>query len=275
MARTWRGERPLASGRIARSISAFGILHRQSLLPVFPVAIFDAYGDRRTNCLSVTHPRQYVRRILFNTLATAAPVAQLPPVQFTLNEFGIHRQSRRQSGNPANQSRPVRFSRRNESQHVIVRPSVQARMQDSTGHPHSRKAIEALFNGILCNLGRKWELAFNVPENIGTIYGPLGGRVLLTALLVLLVASRASDVSASKDECAQTAHMRIYSNAYLSGDVVGYDLALEQRNDSAVDALLYLYQGQAHDDGIRISGSLSGKKLTLKGSWVEHRIEYP
>jgi hypothetical protein len=151
-------------------------------------------------------------------------------------------------------------------------------MQDSTGHPHSRKAIEALFNGILCNLGRKWELAFNVPENIGTIYGPLGGRVLLTALLALLVASRASDVSASKDECAQTTHMRIYSNAYLSeetGDVVGYDLALEQRNDSAVDALLYLYQGQAHDDGIRISGSLSGKKLTLKGSWVEHRIEYP
>jgi hypothetical protein len=113
-------------------------------------------------------------------------------------------------------------------------------MQDSTGHPHSRKAIEALFNGILCNLGRKWELAFNVPENIGTIYDPLGGRVLLTALLALLIASRASDVSASKDECAQTAHMRIYSNAYLSeetGDVVGHDLALEQRNDSAVDAL--------------------------------------
>jgi hypothetical protein len=72
--------------------------------------------------------------------------------------------------------------------------------------------------------------------------------------------------------------MRIYSNAHLSeetGDVVGYELALERRNESAVDALLYLYEGEAHDDGIHISGSISGKKLTLNGSWVEHLIEYP
>jgi len=101
---------------------------------------------------------------------------------------------------------------------------------------------------------------------------------LLTALLALLVASRGAHVSASKDKCAQTAHMRIYSNAHLSeetGDVVGYELAVERRNESAVDALLYLYEGEAHDDGIHISGSISGKKLTLNGSWVEHLIEYP
>jgi hypothetical protein len=50
-----------------------------------------------------------------------------------------------------------------------------------------------------------------------------------------------------------TAQMQIYSNAYISketGDVVGYELAIKQHDDSTVDALLYVYEGAPNDDGI-------------------------
>jgi hypothetical protein len=72
--------------------------------------------------------------------------------------------------------------------------------------------------------------------------------------------------------------MRIYSNAFLSketGDVGGYELAIERHNDTSVDALLYVYEGAPNDDGISISGQASGKRVTLEGEWVEHLIEYP
>jgi hypothetical protein len=89
---------------------------------------------------------------------------------------------------------------------------------------------------------------------------------------------RLASVTASGDECTRTAHMRIYSNASFieeTGDVVGYELALDQRNDSTVEARLYLYEGAPNHEGIPISGQISGKKLTLEGNWVEHLIEYP
>ena len=82
----------------------------------------------------------------------------------------------------------------------------------------------------------------------------------------------------AQEGCAQTARMRIYSNAFLaaeSGDLDGYELALEQRNNSTVRALLYVYEGAANDDGIQLSGSLSGKMLILQGNWVERLTEYP
>jgi hypothetical protein len=44
--------------------------------------------------------------------------------------------------------------------------------------------------------------------------------------------------------------------------------------DSAVDALLFLYEGSAAD-GISLPGHLSGKKLSIEGNWVEHLIQYP
>jgi len=73
--------------------------------------------------------------------------------------------------------------------------------------------------------------------------------------------------------------MRIYSNAVLieeeAGDVVGYELAIGQSKGSAVDALLYFYESTPNDEGIPISGRISGNELSLGGNWVVHLIEYP
>ena len=80
-------------------------------------------------------------------------------------------------------------------------------------------------------------------------------------------------LGAKEDECTRTANMQVYSNAFLTkdeaGDLVGYELALRQANDSTVEALLFVYEG-APADGITLPGRISGKNLTIEGSWVEH-----
>jgi hypothetical protein len=98
------------------------------------------------------------------------------------------------------------------------------------------------------------------------------------AALTLLVASYAHGLGSLTIECGRTAHMQIYSSAFLSeetGDVVGYELALEKRNGSTVNALLFVYEGAANGEGIPISGGLIGNKLTIQGEWTEHLTEYP
>ena len=80
------------------------------------------------------------------------------------------------------------------------------------------------------------------------------------------------------DECAQTAHPQIYSNAVFveeAGDVVGYELVFQERNRKSARALLYIYEGVPHQDGMRLSGQISGTKLTMAGDWVQHLIEQP
>jgi len=72
--------------------------------------------------------------------------------------------------------------------------------------------------------------------------------------------------------------MQVYSNAAFieeAGDVVGYELALDLRKDSTVDAILYVYEGAPNTDGIHLAGRITGKKLTIEGNWTEHLIEYP
>jgi len=85
-------------------------------------------------------------------------------------------------------------------------------------------------------------------------------------------------LGAKEDECTRTASMQVYSNAFLTkdeaGDLVGYELALRQINDSTVEALLFVYEG-APADGITLPVRISGKNLTIEGSWVEHLTEYP
>jgi hypothetical protein len=79
-------------------------------------------------------------------------------------------------------------------------------------------------------------------------------------------------------DCGRTAKMRVYSDAYLSeetGDVGGTELAITEKKDSTVDALLFIYEGEANDEAIPLSGSTANKHLTLKGNWVEHLVEYP
>jgi hypothetical protein len=79
-------------------------------------------------------------------------------------------------------------------------------------------------------------------------------------------------------DCGRTAKMRVYSDAYLSeetGDVGGIELAITERNDSTVEALLFIYEGAPNDEAIPLSGSAASKYLTLQGKWVEHLVEYP
>lgn len=81
-----------------------------------------------------------------------------------------------------------------------------------------------------------------------------------------------------KSDCGRTAKMRVYSDAYLSeetGDVGGTELAIKEKKDSKVDALLFLYEGEPNDEAIPLSGSTANKHLTLQGNWVEHLVEYP
>jgi hypothetical protein len=90
----------------------------------------------------------------------------------------------------------------------------------------------------------------------------------------------ASDLgsAATEPDCGRTAEMRVYSNAYLSeetGDVGGIELAIKDKRDSTVDALLFVYEGAPNDEAIPLSGSIASKHLTLQGNWVEHLVEYP
>src|SRR2546430_1931893 len=53
---------------------------RQNLLPVCPVAVFDAQGNRCTDGLAVPDAGKKVSAVFLDFLATAAPVAQLATV---------------------------------------------------------------------------------------------------------------------------------------------------------------------------------------------------
>jgi hypothetical protein len=101
---------------------------------------------------------------------------------------------------------------------------------------------------------------------------------VLAAIAPLFVGSYALSQATSADKCVQTSQMRVYSSANISeetGDVVGYELAIKRHDDSAVDALLYVYEGAPNDEGIPLSGNISGKELAIEGNWVQHLVEYP
>jgi hypothetical protein len=90
--------------------------------------------------------------------------------------------------------------------------------------------------------------------------------------LVPLIAPRASQ-STPEDECARTARLQTYSNAVFveeAGDVVGFDLAFQQRNGHSVTALLYEYQGVPNfrkgSDDERKLGATPNRGAIKKGS---------
>jgi hypothetical protein len=104
-------------------------------------------------------------------------------------------------------------------------------------------------------------------------------KVAVAALMVVipLVSIRGSS-NAPAEECARTAHLQAYSSAAFSeetGDVIGYELVIQQHNGNSIDALLYDYEGTPNEDGISVSGHISGGKPKLQGIWVEHLIEQP
>ena len=78
---------------------------------------------------------------------------------------------------------------------------------------------------------------------------PLSVHALLAMVLSLTLGGALNE---SKDECERTAPMRIYSNASFikeAGDVVGYELAVQQRQGALIDAFLYVYEGVRNKDG--------------------------
>ena len=79
------------------------------------------------------------------------------------------------------------------------------------------------------------------------------------------------------DECAQTAQMDIYSDAWVSkvtGDLNGFELALDKLNGSHRKALLFVYEGGG-SEGIPLTATAEGNNFVIEGTWVEHSTEYP
>jgi hypothetical protein len=104
-------------------------------------------------------------------------------------------------------------------------------------------------------------------------------RIALAALICIIPSvSLRGNSSAPDDECVRTTYLQTYSNAVFSeetGDVVGYELAIQKLNGGAIEALLYDYEGVPNEEGIGVSGRISGKRLTMEGKWVRHVIEQP
>jgi hypothetical protein len=72
--------------------------------------------------------------------------------------------------------------------------------------------------------------------------------------------------------------MLVYSDVFMqkeTGDLIGYELAIKRQGDRDAYALLYVYEGGEAGEGIPLSGQASKNRLTLKGTWVEHLVEYP
>jgi hypothetical protein len=103
-------------------------------------------------------------------------------------------------------------------------------------------------------------------------------RMIAVAMIGFVPFGLGANQNTPDDECAQTAHMQIYSNAVFveeAGDVVGYELAFQQRKGNSIEALLFDYQAVPTKEGMSISCRISGKELTMQGNWVVHLIEEP
>ena len=103
-------------------------------------------------------------------------------------------------------------------------------------------------------------------------------RIQFSFLALLIFAtSYASATNSRSDECKQTASMRVYSNAWIdkeTGDLNGFELAIKDSDDAAIDALLYMYEGGVAK-GIPLPGHISGGRIEIGGDWIEQLVEYP
>jgi hypothetical protein len=71
--------------------------------------------------------------------------------------------------------------------------------------------------------------------------------------------------------------MDVYSDAQVSrvtGDLSGFDLALDKPNVSQRNALLFVYEGGG-SEGIPLPVTANGDNVVIEGTWVEHLTEYP
>ena len=99
----------------------------------------------------------------------------------------------------------------------------------------------------------------------------------LVAVLLAISPQSSFGQSGPPDECSRTARMEIYSDAWVSretGDLGGFELALDKPNGSQRNALLFVYEG-AESEGIPLTATAEGDNLVIEGTWVEHLTEYP
>lgn len=99
----------------------------------------------------------------------------------------------------------------------------------------------------------------------------------LAALLLVVSPPNIFGRSGMPDDCPRTAQMDIYSDAQVSsvtGDLSGFDLALDKPNESQRKALLFVYEGGG-SEGIPLSVTAHDNNLVIEGTWVEHLTEYP
>jgi hypothetical protein len=102
--------------------------------------------------------------------------------------------------------------------------------------------------------------------------------IISILVAVLLFPASSGAKHASDDACAQTAAMRVYSNAFYHdepGDLLGYELAVRSGEGDSLTGLLYNYQGVYDDSPVPLSGSLVNGKLLLSGDWTIHTVEQP
>lgn len=98
-------------------------------------------------------------------------------------------------------------------------------------------------------------------------------KAIVRIALLFVVTLPAVAQQHAEHECAQTAGMRIYSNAtYVeeAGDVIGIELAFSVRQDNSINALLYDYEGTPTTDGAPLRGSAEGTDVSVDGIWVQH-----
>jgi hypothetical protein len=105
--------------------------------------------------------------------------------------------------------------------------------------------------------------------------------IVFTAFILLADSSIAYTQNAAgrpEAKCAITSQTRVYSNGRLSpetGDFVGWDMTIVEAPNSTATVTLYVYEGELNDEPIRVTGRLSGTRLTATGTWVQHLVEYP
>jgi hypothetical protein len=72
--------------------------------------------------------------------------------------------------------------------------------------------------------------------------------------------------------------MEVYSDAQVSevtGDLGGFELALDKEDAPQRKTLLFVYEGAADGDGIPLTVTTNGNSLLITGTWTEHLTEHP
>src|SRR5580658_5844676 len=94
---------PRRGQSLARILGPVDVFYGKRLLPIWPIAILDAYRNRRSNRPPVSHPGQNIGPIFFDALAAAAPKSELAAMQFAIYERQVNGDASRQAGHPGDQ----------------------------------------------------------------------------------------------------------------------------------------------------------------------------